>query len=114
MGLYECQGLCTKDEIFNCNYYLGIADAYVEYGEMGNTNCMDQTLEKLKLYGMAFWLMHTQEEAGFMSNLVESLPETCCICTECCLIHGILRHLGENCQPTSTLSTNTSHYRVGW
>ena len=112
-NLYSCSGACNKSEIFNCNKYLGIADAYVEYGEMGNTNCMSQTLEKLKVYGMSFWLMHTQAEVDFMTSMQESLPESCCICTDCDTIKGILRHLGENCQPVSTLNTNTSNYNVG-
>jgi hypothetical protein len=101
-NLYACSGACTPDEIFNCNLYLGIADAYVEYGQMGNTNCMDQTLEKLKVYGMAFWLMHTQSTVDFMTAMQESLPETCCICNDCDTIKGILRVLGENCHPTTT------------
>ena len=110
--LYTCVSSCSKDEIFNCNTYLGIGDAYVEYGEMGNTNCMEQTLEKLKVYGMAFWLMHAQSNSDFMTSLSESLPEECCICSDCDTIKGLLRMLGENCNPVSTLSSNSSKFRV--
>jgi len=102
-SLYACSGDCDISEIYNCHLYLGIADAYVEYGQMGNTNCMEQTLTKLKIYGMGFWLLHTQTGVDFMSNLTESLPETCCICTDCDFIKCMLRHLGENCHPISSL-----------